>query len=742
MIFMAKGPTKEMFKRIFAVMLVICVAAFGTAGVRLGILMIADAEKYQAQALKQQLKDISILPKRGAIYDCNMNYLATSSTAWTIYISPNDIADDAERETVVNGLADILGVDAETIREKANKNNQYEVIKSQVEKPETDAVREFISENGLGSTIGISETTKRYYPNDNLASSVLGFVGTENQGLYGLESQYDSELKGVEGRIVAFKNAKGQDMPFTYQKIVEAEEGNSLVLTIDSTIQYYVENALSKAVIDNNVQERGCAIAMNVNTGEILAMATKPDFNPNEPMTIYDTAAAARIEALSGEEKSKAISEEQYKQWRNKAITEVYYPGSVFKIVTGSAAIEEGVVNANSTFDCSGNITIANTTFNCHKRIGHGHQSLMEVFQNSCNPAFILMGQRLGADTFYKYFKAFGLTEKTGIDLPGEEMSIFYTADQMGPVELASESFGQTINLTPIQLITAIAAAVNGGNLVQPHVVKQILDADGNVVKNVEPTVKRQVISEETSLYMRELLENVVSNGSGKNAYVAGYRIAGKTGTSQKQNLKNEDGSITRYISSFCGIAPADDPEIAIIVLLDEAKVANYYGSAIAAPVVGQIFEEVLPYMNVEAKYTEEELADMDIKTPDVIGKSLAEAKNTVTQAGLNVTVIGDGDVVERQVPTSQQSISKSGTVVLYTSVTADSQTASVPDFTGMTPAQANAAAAKAKVNIKYSGTGVSGTNLLAYQQNIAPGTSVEMGSSVTVYFRYTDSSD
>ncbi len=739
---MAKGPTKEMWKRILAIMVAVCVVAFGTVGVRLFGLMVVDAEEYQAKALSQQLKDITIEPKRGAIYDRNMNYLATSSTAWTIYISPNDIANDEERDLVVNGLSEILGIDAETIREKTLKNNQYEIIKRQVEKPQTDEVRAYISEHGLGSTIGISETTKRYYPNDNLASAVLGFVGSENQGLYGLESQYDSVLQGVSGRIIASKNAKGEDMPFTYQKIIEAQEGNSLVLTIDSTIQYYVENALSKAVIDNNVQQRGCAIAMNVNTGEILAMATKPDFNPNEPFTIYDAEEAARIETLTGEEKSKAISEAQYKQWRNKAITEVYYPGSVFKIVTGSAAIEEGVVNANSTFDCSGSIKIADTIFKCHKRSGHGHQNLMEVFQNSCNPAFILMGQGLGSETFFKYFKAYGLTEKTGIDLPGEEMSIYYTAEQMGPVELASESFGQTINLTPIQLITAIAAAVNGGYLVQPHVVKQIIDSDGNVVENIEPEVKRQVISEETSLFMRELLENVVTNGSGKNAYVAGYRVGGKTGTSQKQNLKNEDGSITKYISSFCGIAPADDPEIAIIVLLDEANVANYYGSAIAAPVVGQIFEEVLPYMDIEAVYTEEELAEMDIKVPDVQGKSVTEAENAIKAAGLNATVIGDGDTVQKQVPAGQQSISKGGTVVIYTGDPLEQSMTEVPNFINMTPAQVNNAAAKAKINVKYSGTGVSGSQLLAYQQSVESGTKVEAGTTITVYFRHNDSSD
>ena len=739
---MAKGPTKEMWKRILAIMVAVCVVAFGTVGVRLFGLMVVDAEEYQAKALSEQLKDITIEPKRGAIYDRNMNYLATSSTAWTIYISPNDIANDEERDLVVNGLSEILGIDAETIREKTLKNNQYEIIKRQVEKPQTDEVRAYISEHGLGSTIGISETTKRYYPNDNLASAVLGFVGSENQGLYGLESQYDSVLQGVSGRIIASKNAKGEDMPFTYQKIIEAQEGNSLVLTIDSTIQYYVENALSKAVIDNNVQQRGCAIAMNVNTGEILAMATKPDFNPNEPFTIYDAEEAARIETLTGEEKSKAISEAQYKQWRNKAITEVYYPGSVFKIVTGSAAIEEGVVNANSTFDCSGSIKIADTIFKCHKRSGHGHQNLMEVFQNSCNPAFILMGQGLGSETFFKYFKAYGLTEKTGIDLPGEEMSIYYTAEQMGPVELASESFGQTINLTPIQLITAIAAAVNGGYLVQPHVVKQIIDSDGNVVENIEPEVKRQVISEETSLFMRELLENVVTNGSGKNAYVAGYRVGGKTGTSQKQNLKNEDGSITKYISSFCGIAPADDPEIAIIVLLDEANVANYYGSAIAAPVVGQIFEEVLPYMDIEAVYTEEELAEMDIKVPDVQGKSVTEAENAIKAAGLNATVIGDGDTVQKQVPAAQQSISKGGTVVIYTGDPLEQSMTEVPNFINMTPAQVNNAAAKAKINVKYSGTGVSGSQLLAYQQSVESGTKVEAGTTITVYFRHNDSSD
>ena len=739
---MAKGPTKTMWKRMFCLMLAVVILGFGTASVRLVELMMVEGGELSKKAAAQQLSNTTLAAKRGTIYDRNKNILATSATVWTVYLTPKDIETDEEARLIANGLAEILELDAEAVYKQTQKNTAYEKVKQRVEEPVAEKVRAFIKENSLGSIVGLDEANKRYYPNNNLASTVLGFVGDDNQGLNGVEYQYDKVLEGTPGKVVASKNARGSAMPYSYETMVEAKQGNSLVLTIDEYIQHYAEKYLEEAVAANNCTNRGCCVVINVNTGEILAMTTKPDFDPNAPFTLYDKTAQQRVDSLEGDEKKAALAEERQLQWRNKAVADTYEPGSVFKIVTGSAALEENKVNPNSSFYCPGYIVVAGTRYKCARHEGHGSQKLINIFENSCNPGFIEIGQRLGANLFFKYFKAYGFTELTGIDLPGESMGIYYNEDKLGPVELASESFGQTFRITPIQLITAMCTAVNGGYYVKPHVVKQILDEDGNIVENIEPVRKRQVISKATSDLMREMLQSVVSNGGGKNAYVAGYRVGGKTGTSQKIDQKDENGNVKNVIGSFCGFAPADDPEIACIVILDEPHVPVTFGGTIAAPVAGDIMAEALPYLGIEPQYTEAELAKLSIKTPNLIGKSQSEAQTALQAEQLKCRVVGSGEAVVRQVPAAGQAIPSGGTVVVYLSEDTSQKMVTVPNLTGMTLAQVNAAAASSGINVSLSGILRDSSGAVSYRQSIAEGQKVESGTIVTVDFRYNDNTE
>ncbi|MEE1019087.1 MAG: penicillin-binding transpeptidase domain-containing protein, partial [Acutalibacteraceae bacterium] len=484
----ARGVAKSILDRSFIIMLALIVAGFGGIAIRLGYIMTVDADELRSKAENQQLRDVVTTAGRGNIYDCNKNVLAKSSTVWKVFVTPSSIEND-ERDVIAKGLSELLGVEYDTVYEKVCKTSSYyETVGKPVDIGTATKVRQFIKENEVGSVVGLEESSKRYYPNNNLASTVIGFVGTDNQGLGGLEYYYDKELTGTKGRIISAKNAKGSDLPFSYEKVVEAKEGNSLVLTIDEYIQHIVEKYLLQAINENKVANRGSCIVMNVNTGEILAMATMPDYDLNNPFTIADEKKAKEIASLTGDERSKAISEAQQAQWRNKCISDAYEPGSVFKIITGSSALEEGTLKTSDTFYCPGYITVADRKIRCHKTEGHGSQSLANAFQNSCNPAFITIGQQLGLRNFVNYRTAYGLDKVTGIDLPGETGSILHSYESMGPVELASESFGQSFKITPIQLITAISAAVNGGYLNKPHVVKQILNSDGNVVKNYGTT--------------------------------------------------------------------------------------------------------------------------------------------------------------------------------------------------------------------------------------------------------------
>ncbi len=737
---MAVKPGKLMVKRMFIIMLIIVVALSGVSGASLVKIMVFKGEEYQTKASEQQLYDSLVTAPRGDIYDRNMQVLATSSTAWTVYITPNAIkkikdADkrDNVRETIAKGLSEILEVEYDTVYKNTDKNSYYVIVKKKIEKSVADKVRKFIADNKLTKYIGLDETTKRYYPNDSLASVVLGFVGSDEQGLSGLESFYDNELTGIAGRVVAAKNALGTDMPFTYEKVEEAVKGNSLVLTLDSYIQYTAEKYLETAIAQNKIAERGAAVVMNVKTGAILAMAVKGDFNPNDPFTL-STVDQEKVDAEVDETKKAELKTELLnRQWRNKVISDSYEPGSVFKVVTAAIAIEENLINKGNTFYCNGHTSVAGQRYGCWKHGGHGTQNLQQAIANSCNPAFITIGQLVGVSTFSKYFKAFGFSEKTGIDLPGESRSTYHKQENMGVVELASSSFGQTFNVTPIQMMAAVSAAVNGGYLIQPHLVAKTVNQEGKVVSTTTTTYKRQVVSETTSKTIRELMEFVANNGA-KNSLVPGYKIGAKTGTSQKVSKIQATGDTYLYISSCMTVAPIDNPEIAVLVMLDEPKGSNYYGGVISAPVNAKIMADVLPYLGYEPSYSDEEIKKLAIDVPDAVGLTLDEAKAKVTNAKLEYKVVGSGDKVVRQLPEAGNKVATGGVVILYTEKS-DSTKVTVPNFTGLTATEVNTTAASIGLNVEFSGN-IAISGLRAYSQSVTAGTQVEVGTIVTVYFR------
>lgn len=723
----AKGPTRKMRRRIFMIVVPVVALVFVVLLARVFVISVVDGDYYQKEASSQQLSDITVNPKRGTIYDRNMTILAQSAQVWTVIISPLDIEED-DRELIAQGLSDILGLDYDTVYQKTLKENYYEIIEKKIEEDKRDEIREFVSENDV-SCIYLVEDSKRYYPYNDFAASVIGFTGSDNQGLYGIEAYYDEYLKGEPGRIVVAKNAVGTEMPFQYEKYYEPEDGYNLVLTIDEVIQHFLESALEEVISVHKVENRAAGIVMDVNTGEILAMATKPDFDLNEPFEIADAATATEIAGLTGDAKDQAISDARELQWKNKAITELYEPGSVFKVVTGSAALEEKTVSLDTTFNCTGSMTIPGyeKPIHCWRLSGHGTQNFVQAMTNSCNPAFVAIGSSLGANKFCDYVQAFGFMEKTGIDLPGEASSIVYQAEDMGPVELASCSFGQSNKITPLQMITATAAVVNGGYVVQPHVVKQVLDQNNNVVETIDTTVKRQAISNETSAIMRDVLEQVVESNGGSNAYIRGYRIGGKSGTAQK--LDSDD--TTSYISSFVGFAPADDPQIAVLIIVDTPRDGQIYGSAVAAPAVSEVLKQTLPYIGVEAQYTDSELAELEISVPNVIGSDAQTAASKLAAEGLTYKKVGNGETVLKQVPARGSSVSRGSTVILYTE-DVEEQTATVPNLIGMTATQANTALTNLGLNIKFDG-GTQQSGAVVSTQSIGEGTVVSKGTVISV---------
>ena len=504
---------------------------------------IINYETYKSKASSIQLRDTAISPKRGTIYDSNMKVLAQSATVWTVFVSPAE-SDKDQHARIAEKLSQLLEVDYDAIIEKLGKTQSYyQVIKYKIDKPVADEIRQFCLDEEIKG-VNLVEDYKRYYPYGDFAATILGFCGTDNQGLAGLEAYYNEELTGVQGRVISAKNGWGLDMGYEYEELNAAQNGYSLVTTIDETVQHFLEKRLSSKVEEYNVQCRAVGIVMNVKTGAILAMASEPDFDPNDPFTIYDEEVAAAIEQITdAEEKNAAVSQARQSQWRNKAVSDLYEPGSVFKIVTASAALDSGAATLNDWFVCKGYESVGGWTIGCNERGGHGSLSFSSALINSCNPAFIQLGQRMGINTFVDYFESFGMSEKTGVDLPGEQKSITYNADTMTETSLASNSFGQTFKVTPIQMITAVATAVNGGQLVQPHVVSKLVDEGGNVVEDLTPEPKRQVISEEVSKMICQILyENGnTKEGNAQHSYVAGYRVGGKSGTSQKLATEMDD---------------------------------------------------------------------------------------------------------------------------------------------------------------------------------------------------------
>ncbi len=746
------SPVKPYMSRVILVLSAMVILLIALA-VRLFYLQIFKSDEYRSKAFDQYTTEISISPRRGTIYDRNMTPLAVSATVETVFISPYEIPEEQE-DIITDYLSEKLGVDRAEIAERmTRKQSKYQVIKKKVDTSITDEIRQYIKDNELVG-IHLEEDTKRFYPYGSLASNVIGFTNSESVGIYGVESHYENYLKGSSGKIVTAQNAKGKDMPFQYESYVGAENGTDVVLTIDWQIQSILEKHLQTALEDTKAGNRVLGIIMDVNSGDILAMSTKPDYDPNNPydldeemQLLYDEYCTDIIENEDG---TKSLPTEEQKntyyknlveaRWKNKAITELYEPGSTFKIITSAMALEENLpmTNPSYQFNCTGSKNIGGYNIGCHLRGGHGAENFELGLQNSCNPVFMELAEAVGRESFYKYFESYGFTEKTGIDLAGEVNSIYhYDFNGFNQTELAVYSFGQTFKITPLSLIRAVSAVANGGNLMKPRVVKALVDEDGNTVKEFNPEVVRQVNSPETSKTIMQYLANGITMGSTKNAYVKDYSVGAKTGTSQKRDM--EDGY---YIASCVAFAPTDKPEIAILIVIDEPK-GLYYGGTIAAPVVSSVLSEVLPYLNVETSTDENAQKAVEISVEDYTGLSVQSAKTTINNAKLNAKVYGSGDVVVDQYPRALTKLRENGVVVLYTDNPEEKSTVTVPNVVGQTPQNAMQTLVNYSLNIKMEGAyrdGVDGT--VATRQNPEAGTEVAPGTLISVDFHHLNNSD
>lgn len=732
-----KGPAQRLRQRTAILILLILVLGFGAAVLRLTYLTTVQSSELQESAVDLQLADTTVSAKRGTIYDANGNVLAESASVWQVVMSPVNFKNDKQRQAAAKGLSEIFDLEYNDVLDDTKQQSHYVVVKRRIESDEREKVLELIDtlkkDYSCSGVIQLLDDYKRYYPKNSLASSVIGFTGSDDQGLEGIEYEYDSYLSGTPGRIITAQNARGTDMPFRYEQNVESEDGNNVYLTIDETIQSICEKYMQKGVEDNNVLNKGVCIAMDVNTGAILAMVTTDGYDLNNP---YELSAKDKKKIKSTPKKKQAEAESAAlsNMWRNKAVADTYMPGSVFKMCVASAALEENLVNEKTSFTCTGSILVEGETIHCSNIAGHGTQNFVEVISNSCNPAFIQIGQMLGAGKFRQYYQGFGFSDKTGIDLPGEAEDSFWKEGKMGGVDLAVASFGQNFTITPIQMITACAAVSNGGYVVQPHVVSKITDSKGNVIKTVDKKVKRQVISDDTSKKMNEYLEYNTERQGAAAGYISGYKVAGKTGTTEKRGVTKFESSFSEdYISSFCGYAPADDPQIAMLVFFDTPDGDAYYGSQVSSPVFINIMSEVLPYLDVKTSYTDEELGYVDASAGDYTGVSVDEAKTAVEADGFTATVKGNGSTVISQIPTVSSGLQKGGSIVLYTDSDSQSETVSVPSLIGLSPDEVNDVASAYGLNVSFSGATTSSRT--SSSQNVEAGTSVSPGTVITVSF-------
>lgn len=748
---------------------------------------VIDGDNWRMLAMSQQTRELSIMANRGTIYDANGSVLAQSSTVWNVIIAPNAIYKTEESrqksyqkklekwnedtdpdkepmpeyvpldELIAENLAKILeGVDPQDIIEQCkNHDKGYYIVKRKVEKPEVMEIQQFMLDNGiLSDCINTEESSKRYYPNGSLASSVIGFTNFDGYGVYGIEAYYDEYLRGTDGKAYYTTDGLGHGVQYAQDYYYSSVDGYSLVLTLDEVMQHYCEKYLEQCVSQFKVINRASVIMMNCKTGGIIAMATIPSYDLNNPSEIagsYEKQQLADLIAsgATDEEVEKLNATLRETQWKNKGVNELYYPGSVFKSVTCASALDQEVVNKSWTHNCTGHVVVAGQDISCWRSWGHGLLDLQGAITNSCNPCFIAIGQALGRDKFCDYFDAFGFTSKTGIDLPGEAQSLYVKRANMGPVELAVSSFGQTNKITPIQMCTAFAAIVNGGYLVTPHVVDKILDSDGNVVETKETQIKRQVISEETSAQMREILETIVNQNGGSNAYIPGYRIGGKSGTAERIDEYNAAGGSAAgakmtYVSTFAAAAPMDDPQVVMLVMADTPTGEAYYGSTVTAPVVSSVFNEGLPHLGIYPTYTAEEQEKMDSVVPNVIGNVPMNAEAYLTTNGFEVRFVGNETGDEKataQIPSSGQSIPKGSTVVVYFNNT-KAETGTVPDVSGLNLADANKKITDAGFNIKIAGGAAENAKAVAVQQSLPAGLVAYKGSVVEVTFMVNDRGD
>lgn len=775
-------PTISMQKRISLFMtIVISIVFLGISGWLFYISVIQN-KLYQTKANDYHFGTINISAHRGSIYDTNGTPLARSASVYKVYLDPRQFRNEIEnlqerideenkqkakgtydppkpqkdengneipiiplpasaeayKNETVNLLSEKLGITAEEVEDSMKENSQYSVLQTQVEKPVADAVLAHFDKYDFTS-IHVEEDTKRYYPQNELAAQVIGFTSANGSGVYGVEASYDEYLSGTDGKVISAKDSNGKEMPYKYSKTYSPKNGNDLYLTIDATLQHYLEKHLQEMIDEFEVKNRACGIIMNVNTGAILAMASCPSFDLNNPYEISDPKVSAEIDKLTGDKRKTMLANEREAQWKNKAIAEINESGSVFKIITSSAGIEENLVDVNGDyFYCSGSQLVADRNIGCHNRSGHGEQTFIKAITNSCNPAFMQIGARLGVDKFFYYLQAFGLTEKTGIDLPGESLSQYRDVTEMSEVDLAVTAFGQSLAPTPMELVTACAASINGGYVLEPYVVSKVLDEDGNVVFENERTVKRQVISEDTSSKMCSVLEQVVEGNTTGNVYMKGYKIGGKSGTAEKLG-GSADPEKTDYVSSYICFAPADDPEIILYVMADTPNnEIDYYGSKVAVPAARKIMEDILPELGYYPEYDESEVGTLDETVPFVTDKPVSDAKATIEASGLKCVVIGSGDTVTAQSPLVGTSVAYTGTVFLYTDEDPDAQMATVPAVVGISAKDADDAMNYSGLNYVATGASVSEEGAVVKKQTIEAGMQVPKGTVIELEF-YVD---
>lgn len=785
-----RRANRSLLRRTIFLMSVFGIAIFIPLVAQLWKLQIVQYDQWTERAADIQTRDVKVSASRGSIYDASGRTLAASGTVYKLILSPLDIVqtiteqaeDDKDyqdengevdedkvdqaiedtRDLIADFLVDQLGLDREKLDARMERtNSQYEVVAEELTDEEAQPIRDFISDNskiGMSAMLALTPTAKRYYPQSTIASHLLGFMsenensGGEKVGSAGLEALYDDELSGETGRVVTAKTGKGFQMLSSYENYIDAQDGADLTLTIDSSIQSLAEQLLQEGIEAYDVQNGGFVIAMNPQTGAIYAMASSPDYDPNDYNAIIDEnlqaelAAVAETYGTDSDEYSAAWKEAWDTQLYNKALTDTYEPGSTFKPLVVAAALEEGVISLDDTFYCGGSTTIGGHTIHCQKRTGHGTQTLTEAVENSCNCALMEIAMRMGAETFWQYLEDYGMFEQTGIDLSGEGEDVFwdeeYFKSENGLSSLAVASFGQTFRITPIRMITSFASVINGGHLLEPYVVEKISDSDGNTLYYHETTEVRQVISESTSETLRTILESVVANGTGKNAYMAGYRIGGKTGTSEKRDQDTDD-----VIVSFMGFAPADDPQVLVLVALDSPKRASpgatttasgtyISGGNMAAPIAGQLIAEILDYMGYEKQYTYEELSGADTVVPSLAGYDLDTAAEKLEEAGFSYRTVGEGATVTGQLPSGGLSIPGGSTVVLYMGEEVPEDQVEMPNVVGMTPAKVKETLEELGLFVRITGVVDDyDSDITASSQSIDAGTKVERGTVVEVHF-------